>query len=123
MLYENLKFAPSMPDWFSEEQGKMQGIVDVEANDELIEELNKIRKKYGYTDLVKSDLENDVWYSFTLVFELHRKDVRIAGFVNHGKEDDYRSYELPMNSEEKTNILFQLLNFLAREAWERGYKE
>lgn len=91
-----------------------EGNIDLIATEELIEITNTIREEKGYADLVSTKLDNDVYYNFYLCFNAQQKTVEIQATCNHGAEDDYASYELPMTQEEKVNIMYQLIGILSR---------
>lgn len=88
------------------------------GTDELIDITNEIRKEQGNTDLVGVDYDNEVYYNFYLMFDTCKKKISIQAVCNYGEKDDEIYYELPMTEEEKINVMFQLIEMLAKELYE-----
>lgn len=107
MKYENLQLQDLMID--------MENIdFDIWSTDELINDVDSMREKLGYTDLVGND-ENDVYYNFNLICNLEEKDIAIVANCNNSEHDDFEHYELPLTAEEKTNLLYQVIEKLVLE--------
>ena len=115
MRYENIKVDIVEADFLDFTNGESAGNIILCATDELIDITNNIRKEYGYTDLVEVDCDNDVYYSFYLMFDTNRKEISIQAVCNHGEKDDYVWYKLPMTIEEEKNAMFILIKCLARK--------
>ena len=74
----------------------------IPATDELVEIVDKIRKRQGYTDLVFGPVEeNDVYYNFYLTFDAINQEINIEAICHNGQEDDYESYYIPLFPEEE----------------------
>lgn len=95
-----------------------EGDIVLSATDELIDITNQIRLEQGNTDLVGVDYDNEVYYNFYLMFDTRKKTVSIQAVSNYGVKDDEVYYELPMTEEEKINVMFQLIEMLAKELYE-----
>lgn len=95
-----------------------EGNIVLCTTDELINITNQIRLEQGNTDLVGVDYDNEVYYNFYLMFDTRKKTVSIQAVSNYGEKDDEVYYELPMTEEEKTNVMFQLIEMLAKELYE-----
>nr|DAD82987.1 MAG TPA: hypothetical protein [Siphoviridae sp. ctXZx16] len=91
-----------------------EGNFIINTNDELIDIVNAIRKEQGNIDLVDVNDNNEVYYNFYLLFDIEKKTVSIQAVCNHGEKDDEVWYELPMTEEEKTNVMWKLVNMLAK---------
>lgn len=110
--YENLKFCPVDEDWLYLNNGKLGGTIDIEASEKLIRVLNEVRLEKGYKDIVDYNIENDVWYTFSIVFDEETGTLVLSGFVNRSEKDDYAIYALPMEEEDKADVKRQLEAFL-----------
>lgn len=108
MRYANLRFEDT---WLNEDSVDFQ----IEATNELITMVNDIRKVFGNTDLVEVDADNEVYYNFYLACMPNERKVQISAICHHGELDDYVTYELPMTSEEKENLMFQAIKELIKE--------
>ena len=95
-----------------------EGNIVLCTTDELINITNQIRLEQGNTDLVGVDYDNEVYYNFYLMFDTRKKTVSIQAVSNYGEKDDEVYYELPMTEEEKVNVMFQLIEMLAKELYE-----
>lgn len=110
--YENLKFCPVDEDWLYSNNGKLGGTIDIEASEKLIRVLNEVRLEKGYKDIVDYNIENDVWYTFSIIFDEETGTLALSGFVNRSEKDDYAIYALPMEEEDKADVKRQLEAFL-----------
>ena len=110
--YENLKFCPVDEDWLYSNNGKLGGTIDIEASGKLIRVLNEVRLEKGYKDIMDFNIENDVWYTFSIVFDEEAGTLALSGFVNRSEKDDYAIYALPMEEEDKLDVKRQLEAFL-----------
>ena len=121
MRYEKLKADTVDIDFlqFSGEDGEEHaGNIVLTGTDELIDITNAIREELGNTDLVGVEDDNEVYYNFYLMFDTKKKNVSIQAVCNCGEKDDEVYYELPMSEDEKVNVMFQLIDFLAKELYE-----
>lgn len=114
MRYKMLKFNLTDSDFMIFTYSNVEGNISLCSTDELIEITNEIRKEKGYTDLVTADCDNDVYYSFYLVFNIIKREVKICASCNHGGKDDYAWYTLPMTTDEERDIMFTLIECLTR---------
>lgn len=87
--------------------------LQISPTDELIDITDNIRKEKGYTDLFSID--NDIYYNFYVVCYPDKNEIGILATCNYGKFDDYANYELPMTSEEKENVMFQIIKEIIKE--------
>ena len=106
------------------------------ANDELIEMTDRVRfYLYGFTDLVSevaaeriktiaarvnSDLintDNDVYYTFYLMFDAKNKEIKLEAQCNHGEQDDFVFYELPLALQDKEDIAMWLIGQLSKDLY------
>lgn len=117
MRYENLIVDVVDVDFLDFTNEECEGNVVLYGTDELIDITNDIRKEFGYTDLVEVDCDNNVYYNFYLVFNVNRKEVSIHAVCNYGEEDDEVWYKLPMTTEEERNVMFVLIECLAKELY------
>ena len=117
MRYENLKVDVVDVDFLDFTNKEVEGNVVLCGTDELIEITNNIRKEHGYTDLVEVNCDNDVYYDFHLVFNTSKKEVSVQAVCNYGEKDDEVWYKLPMTIEEERNVMFVLIECLARELY------
>ena len=91
----------------------------IPATDELVEAVDRIRAREGYTDLVFGPVEeNDVYYNFYLTFDAPDKDISIEAICHHGQEDDYASYYIPLFPEEEKMLMFKIIGALVQELTE-----
>ena len=88
MRYEKLEADFVDRDFLQFTSGEHEGDIVLCATDELIDITNKIRLEQGNMDLVGLDYDNEVYY------------------------------ELPITEEEKVNVIFQLIEILAKELYE-----
>ena len=118
MRYEKLEAEFVDRDFLQFTSGEHEGDIVLCATDELIDITNKIRLEQGNTDLVGLDYDNEVYYNFYLMFDTRKKSISIQAVSNYGEKDDEVYYELPMTEEEKVNVMFQLIEILAKELYE-----
>lgn len=118
MRYEKLEADFVDRDFLQFTSGEHEGDIVLCATDELIDITNKIRLEQGNTDLVGLDYDNEVYYNFYLMFDTRKKSISIQAVSNYGEKDDEVYYELPMTEEEKVNVMFQLIEILAKELYE-----
>lgn len=90
----------------------------VPATDELVEIVDKIRAREGYTDLVFGLEDNDVYYNFYLEFDAPNQEIGMQAICNNGEEDDYASYNIPLFPEEEKMLMFKVIGALAQEITE-----
>ena len=91
--------------------GENDGNFEIYATDELVEITNKIRERQGNLDLVKCELDNDVYYNFYLLFDIDKKEVKLQSACNHGENDDYVWYDIELLQEEKEMFMFKIINY------------
>lgn len=118
MRYEKLQVDFIDRDFLQFTNKEHEGDIVLCATDELIDIANQIRAEQGNTDLVGIDYDNEVYYNFYLIFDTSKKNISIHAVCNYGKKDDEVWYELPMTKEEKVNVMFQLIEILAKELYE-----
>lgn len=118
MRYENLQADFIDRDFLDFTDKEHEGNIILCGTSELIDITNEIRKQQGNTDLVTVDADNEVYYDFYLMFDTRKKKISIQAVCNFGEKDDEAYYELPMTEEEKVNVMFQLVEILARELYE-----
>lgn len=90
----------------------------IPATDELVEAVDKIRSRQGYTDLVFGLEDNDVYYNFYLTFDAPNQEIGIEAICHHGQEDDYESYYIPLFPEEEKMLVFKVIGALVQEITE-----
>lgn len=88
----------------------------VPATDELIKLINRSRRRSGFTDLVGSEYENDVYYNFYLIFDTDKREVKLQAVCNHGEKDDYMEYGIELFPEEERMLLFKIIKELTKGA-------
>lgn len=93
---------------------EVSGDYSIPATDELIEIVNSKRKGYGYTDLVGSEYDNDVYYNFYLIFNPKENFISIEATCNHGENDDFVAYTIRLSPEEKEMLMFKVIEDLAK---------
>ena len=118
MRYEKLEADFIDRDFLDFTNEEHEGNIVLCTTDELIDITNQIRLEQGNTDLVGVDYDNEVYYNFYLMFDTRKKTVSIQAVSNYGEKDDEVYYELPMTDEEKVNVMFQLIEMLAKELYE-----
>ena len=118
MRYEKLEADFIDRDFLDFTNEEHEGNIVLCTTDELINITNQIRLEQGNTDLVGVDYDNEVYYNFYLMFDTRKKTVSIQAVSNYGEKDDEVYYELPMTEEEKVNVMFQLIEMLAKELYE-----
>lgn len=118
MRYEKLEADFIDRDFLDFTNEEHEGNIVLCTTDELIDITNQIRFEQGNTDLVGVDYDNEVYYNFYLMFDTIKKTVSIQAVSNYGEKDDEVYYELPMTEEEKVNVMFQLIEMLAKELYE-----
>lgn len=118
MRYEKLQADVIDRDFLDFTNKEHEGNIVLFGTDELIDITNDIRKQQGNTDLVGVDYDNEVYYNFYLMFDTCKKNISIQAVCNYGEKDDEVYYELPMTEEEKVNVMYQLIEMLARELYE-----
>lgn len=87
------------------------GNFTVDATEELITTANQIRKRAGFTDFPSED--NDIYYNFYLAFSCEKEEIVLNFSVAYSEHDDYRDYEIDLFPEEKTMLLFKIIDYLA----------
>ena len=87
------------------------GSFEVDVTEELITVANQIRKRAGFTDFPSGD--NDIYYNFYLAFACEKEEIVLRFSVNHSEHDDYYVYEINLLPEEKTMLLFKIIDCLA----------
>ena len=104
--------------WYSDTE--ISFILDDETG-ELIDRVDEIRRELGYKDLV-SDSDNDVYYNFYLLYRPADSYIKVTATCNNGEEDDWHSYELPMDKD-SMDILRKMAKaeFKRMEDEEYGY--
>lgn len=117
MRYKNISADFIDTDFLCFTSGEHEGNIVLVTTDELVDITNEIRKKYGYTDLVGIEYENEVYYNFYLMFDAEKKTISIQAVCNYGEKDDEVYYELPMTEEERKNVIWKLVNMLATEIY------
>ena len=86
----------------------------VPATEDLIDALDAIRKDKGFTDLV-GNCDNDVYYNFYLRFNPATKEIELSGTANEADEDDWQNYIIDISPEEKEQLMFYIIDALAKE--------
>lgn len=117
MRYEKLYIDFVDRDFLDFTNNEHEGNIVLCATDELIRLTNNIRKEQGNEDLVGVDYDNNVYYNFYLMFNTKEKEVSIQAVCNYGKKDDEVWYKLPMTIEEERNVMFVLIECLAKELY------
>ena len=97
---------------------EFSGSFYIPSTDELIDLTDNIRKRLGYTDLVGSGDDNDVYYNFYLIFDTLKEKVKLQASCNHGKEDDWLSYDIQLFPEEEKMLTFKVIEALAKALME-----
>lgn len=87
------------------------GSFEVDVTEELITTANQIRKRAGFTDFPSGD--NDIYYNFYLAFSCLKEEIVLRFSVAHSEYDDYYNYEIDLLPEEKTMLLFKIIDYLA----------
>ena len=87
----------------------------VSATDELIEVTNKIRAEQGNIDLVGVDYDNDVYYTYYLIFNADKKEISLQAEVAHGEKDDFVWYTIDLFPEEKEMLTWKIIKELLVE--------
>lgn len=87
----------------------------VPATDELIEVTNKIRTRQGNTDLVGVNYDNDVYYTYYLIFNADKKEISLQVEVAHGEKDDFVWYTIDLFPEEKEMLTWKVIKELLKE--------
>lgn len=87
------------------------GDFTVDATEELITTANQIRKRDGFTDFPSE--YNDIYYNFYLAFSCEKEEIVLRFSVAHSEHDDYYDYEINLFPEEKTMLLFKIIDCLA----------
>lgn len=85
------------------------------TTDELIDITNNIRLQQGNTDIVSINKDNDVYYTFYLMFDANNEIIKLIAECNHGEKDDYVIYELPLSAKEKEKLMFLIIKFFVNE--------
>ena len=84
----------------------------VDATEELITTANQTRKRSGFTDFPSGC--NDIYYNFYLAFSCDKEEIMLRFSVDHSEHDDYYDYEINLFPEEKTMLLFKIIDCLAK---------
>ena len=88
------------------------------VDDDIVDWMNNKRASKGYTDLVKVDLENDVYYNSYLIVK--NQQIKIRSVVNCSEHDDYEVYTVDdLTDEEKQMLLWKVIEYFAHEEWNR----
>ncbi len=107
------------------------------ANDNLVRVTDMVRFKNHCYDLVSEsrvnkikqslfsrgitipelNADNDVYYTFYLMFDLDKDETSLEAQCCNGKEDDFVFYKLPMYKEEKEGVKSWLIKQLARDLY------
>lgn len=87
----------------------------VPATDELIEITNKIRARQGNTDLAGINYDNDVYYTYYLIFNTDKKEISLQAEVAHGEKDDFVWYIIDLFPEEKEILMWKVIRKLLTE--------
>lgn len=87
----------------------------VETTEELIDIANEIRKRKGYNDLVSCYLDNDVYYNYDLYLNTKTNDLLLTFTCNHGENDDWCTYDIPLLFEEMNVIKSEIIRCLVKE--------
>lgn len=107
------------------------------ANDELVEMTDRLRfYQYGFTDLVSKtvaedirsgkylsvransdlvDADNDVYYTFYVMFDAKNKEIKLEAQCNNGEQDDFVFYDLPLAPQDKEDITMWLIGQLTKD--------
>ena len=80
---------------------------------ELDEELNLIRQRQGYNDIVAGDVYNDVYYDFYLMLHTKNNVIKLIGKVNESEKDDYTNYIIRLDKDAEKELLWKALKQLA----------
>lgn len=118
MRYEKLQIDFIDIDFLQFTDEEHEGDIVLCTTDELIDITNQIRLEQGNIDLVGIDYDNEVYYNFYLMFNTSKRKISIQAVSNYGEKDDEVWYELPMTEEEKVNVMFQLIDILAKTIYE-----
>ena len=92
--------------------GKHEGNYIIPATDELVDTVNKIRERQGSTDLVGTDYDNDVYYTYYLYFNADKQEIDLQASVSYGEKDDYVWYAIDLLPEEKQMLLWKVIGQL-----------
>ena len=65
------------------------------------------------SDLINTD--NDVYYVFYLMFDAKNKEIKLEAQCNHGEQDDFVFYELPLALQDKEDITMWLIGQLSKD--------
>lgn len=87
------------------------GSFEVDVTEELITTANQIRKRAGFTDFPWED--NDIYYNFYLSFSCLKEEIVLRFSVAYSERDDYCGYEINLSPEEKTMLLFKIIDYFA----------
>lgn len=87
------------------------GRFEVDVTEELITVANKIRTRDGFTDFPSE--YNDIYYNFYLAFSCEKEEIVLRFSVAHSEHDDYYDYEINLFPEEKTMLLFKIIDCLS----------
>lgn len=117
MRYESLQIDIVDRDYLDFTSQEHEGNVVLCGTDELIDITNSIRKEQGNTDLAGWEYDNDVYYNFYLIYNTTKRKISIQAVCNYGEKDDLVCYELPMTEAEERNVMFVLIECLARELY------
>lgn len=96
-----------------ETNGVGEGSFNVIDNGAAIDWIETVRKAKGYTDMIS--LENDIYYTFMLIFDVFKKEVRLVGTANNTEEDDWVNYECELRPEEKEYLMWLIIKHLTLE--------
>ena len=74
----------------------------------LIDKVNKMREKLGYTDIVSVGVDNDVYYNFYVMYRPSCDYVSVIAVCNNGEQDDWMTYDIKL-SDNDMNELYPLV--------------
>lgn len=75
------------------------------ASEQMVDYVNCVRAMQGYTDLLKEKINNDVYYVFTIMFDMKKPyGTQLIAECVHGKMDDNCFYPLPLSDELRDKI-------------------
>lgn len=110
MRFEDIKL-----DSLEMDCGKYDGNYCVPATNELIEITNRIRAGRGNTDLVGVNYDNDVYYTYYLLFNVDEKEITLQVEVAHGEKDDFVWYTIDLSQEEREMLIWKVIEELLSE--------
>ena len=109
MRFENLE----LRDLDIDDDGASYLVEDL--TDEIVDATNKIRLRQGNTDLVRADMDNEVWYNCYLCFNTTKREITLEATANNSEKDDYETYSIELLPEEKEILIWQVVEALLKE--------